>query len=47
MTGKKVARVEIDQAGKIILVLDNGGAPNTSNSLDSWMATRADANQGD
>jgi hypothetical protein len=40
MTGKKVARVEIDKAGKIILFPDNGGenAAGPTNALDAWRA---------
>ena len=45
-TGKKVARVEIDQAGKIIVFPGGDDKTDTAKSdpLDSWMATRADAN---
>jgi hypothetical protein len=46
-TGAKISRVEVDPTGKIIVFPGgNGGAAETTNPLDNWMATRADANQG-
>jgi hypothetical protein len=34
MAGKRVSRVEIDRAGKIILVLDNGATDKTA--VNEW-----------
>ena len=42
--GMTVCRVEIDAAGKIILVPDNGGTdaakPKPQDSLDNWIASQ-------
>ena len=50
MAGKKISRLEIDRAGTIILVVDNGATDTAksqdSNSLDNWMAAHADATKG-
>jgi hypothetical protein len=47
MAGKKVAQFKIDQTGTMTLVFDNGAADTAkSDPLDTWMAARADANQG-
>jgi hypothetical protein len=48
--GMTVSRVEIDTAGKIILVPDNGATaaaqPKAQDSLDDWMASHARSIEG-
>ena len=48
--GMTVCRVEIDAAGKIILVPDNGGTdaakPKPQDSLDNWIASHARLTEG-
>jgi hypothetical protein len=48
--GMTVCRVEIDAAGKIILVPDNGGSdaaqPKPQDSLDNWIASHARSTEG-
>jgi hypothetical protein len=42
--GVKVKGVEVDKNGKMLLVVDDGeAAPKPQDSLDTWMATRADS----
>jgi hypothetical protein len=46
-TGKQVAAVEIDAAGKIIVIVGTpAGDGNKTNELDNWMQTHARAAEG-
>jgi len=39
--GVNVARVEIDQSGKIVIMTGIGGLPESANALDNWVAEHA------
>ena len=45
-TEKKVAAVEIDSDGKIIVIVGKPGDGNKTNELDNWMEAHARAAEG-